>query len=81
MDFRRGMEGVMTCHSCESQEQREFPAEIAIHFPRLENIDKAHVLVSPKLLICPRCGAAEFAVPEAELRTLVNCAGDAGEGK
>ena len=45
--------------------------EIAIHFPGLEGPHNAIVRVFPKLLVCLDCGFTEFAIPEAELRQLV----------
>jgi len=68
----------MTCRSCGLQGLRKFPAEIAIHFPRLDDIAEPHVFLFPTLLVCPHCGAAEFTVPDAELRPLVK---DDGGGK
>jgi hypothetical protein len=60
----------MPCKSCGSDELGKFIAEIAIHFPGLKNIDKAHVWVFPDLLICLNCGTTEFVIPERELRLL-----------
>jgi hypothetical protein len=60
----------MPCKSCGSVNQSKFTAEIGIHFPGLKNIDKPVVWVFPELIVCLDCGAAEFAVPEAELRRL-----------
>ena len=60
----------MPCKSCGSVNQSKFTAEIGIHFPGLKNIDKPVVWVFPELIVCLDCGAAEFAVPEAELRQL-----------
>jgi len=65
----------MRCESCGSVSQREFTAEMGIHFPGLENIKKPVVWVSPKLAICLDCGTAEFVVPEDELGQLAR--GDA----
>jgi hypothetical protein len=58
------------CKSCETDNQSKFPADIAIHFPGLKNIDKPIVWVFPELLVCLNCGNAEFVVPERELRVL-----------
>jgi hypothetical protein len=69
----------MPCKSCGSVHQREFSAETSIHFPGLKNIDKPVVLVFPELVVCLDCGAAEFAVPEAELRLLAKGDADAAE--
>jgi hypothetical protein len=60
----------MSCKSCQSQNQREFNAEIAIHFPGLKCLDKPIVWVFPKLAVCLDCGFAQFAVPESETRLL-----------
>jgi hypothetical protein len=68
----------MSCKSCQSQNQREFNGEIAIHFPGLKGLDKPIVWVFPQLAVCLQCGFAEFAVPERELSVLVK--GAAVEG-
>jgi len=60
----------MSCKSCQSLNQHNLNGEIAIHFPRLNGLDKAIVWVFPKLLVCLDCGFTEFAIPEAELRRL-----------
>jgi len=59
------------CRSCQSANQGTFSGEIAIHFPGLEGLNKPIVWVFPKLLVCLNCGFTEFAVPEADLRILV----------
>jgi hypothetical protein len=61
----------MPCKSCLSEDGRTFNAEIAIHFPRPEDLKKPMVWVFPKLLVCLNCGFTEFAIPETELRRLV----------
>ena len=43
---------------------------MGIHFLGLKNIDEPVVWVFPEVVVCLDCGAAEFAVPEAELRQL-----------
>jgi len=48
---------------------------MALHAPGLKNIDEPVVWVFPELIVCLDCGAAEFAVPEAELQLLAK--GDA----
>ena len=60
----------MTCGVCGSGKQAEFNGEIAIHFPGLQGLDKPIVWVFPQLLVCLKCGAALFTVPEAELSIL-----------
>ncbi len=61
----------MACNSCRSDNQRQFGAEINIHFPGREALDKPAVLVFPKLLVCLRCGFTEFTIKETDLRRLV----------
>jgi hypothetical protein len=68
----------MSCKSCQSQNQREFNGETAIHFLGLRGLEKPIVWVFPKLLVCLDCGFAEFVVPGRELRVLVT--GTAVEG-
>jgi hypothetical protein len=60
----------VTCKSCGLEKQREFIAEIAIHFPGLSGLEKPIVRLSPKLIVCLNCGNAEFALSESQLRVL-----------
>jgi hypothetical protein len=60
----------MPCKSCGSGNQKKFSAEMGIHFPELNNIDKPVVWVFPRFVVCLDCGTAEIALPEAELRQL-----------
>jgi len=60
----------MFCKSCGSVNQSKFTGEICIHFSGLKNVDKPVVWIFPELIVCLDCGAAQFAVPEAELREL-----------
>jgi hypothetical protein len=60
------------CGHCSSGRQKEFPAEVAIHFGGLDGLDKPLVWVFPKLRVCLNCGATTLTVPERELRVLVN---------
>ena len=61
----------MTCRSCRSVNQAEFPAELLIHFGGRKNLDKPGVLVFPKLLVCLDCGFLQSTVPAPELASLV----------
>jgi hypothetical protein len=63
--------GRMSCKSCHFENQREFDGELAIHFPGLKGLDKPIVWLFPKIRVCFNCGFAEFVIPEAELRRLV----------
>jgi hypothetical protein len=60
----------MNCVSCGSSNQEEFLAKMAIHFPSLKNLDKPHVLIFPKTLVCLECGHSQFSIPENQLRLL-----------
>lgn len=62
----------MSCKSCTSEHQVEFGAEINIHIPGREGLDKPTVWVFPKLIVCMDCGFTEFAVPETELAGLAS---------
>ena len=68
----------MTCKLCRSDRQSKFVAEIGIHFPKLNGLEKPIVWVFPELLVCLHCGNAEFAIPESELRELAK--GNAATG-
>ena len=59
---------IAKCKFCGSGEQKTFTAEIAIRVP---NTNKPHVFVFPELFVCQRCGKAEFAIPEDQLRLLM----------
>ena len=63
----------MPCQSCSSENLSKFTAEIAIHLHGLKNLDKPHVYVFPELDVCLDCGAAQFAIQEAELGLLNEC--------
>jgi hypothetical protein len=58
---------IVKCEFCGSDEQKKFTAEIAIHVP---DIAKRRVFVFPQLLVCQRCGKAEFGIPKEQLRLL-----------
>ena len=60
----------MACKRCASDTQSAFNAEIAVHSPGVQGLDKPIVWVFPKLVVCLHCGLAEFTVPEGELRVL-----------
>jgi hypothetical protein len=51
----------MSCKSCKSERQSNLTAEVAIHFPGLNGLDKPIVSIFPKLLVCLNCGFTEFA--------------------
>ena len=60
----------MLCIACGSDKQAKFTAEIAVHIPGLNNLDKPHILLFPEISVCMNCGNAEFTVPEKQLRLL-----------
>lgn len=65
----------MPCQKCGSEQQREFGAEINVHFPGPEGRDRAAVLLFPKLLVCLECGFTEFVISENDLPHLAMHAG------
>lgn len=67
------------CKFCQSSNRRLFDAEIAIHFPGLDGLDKAAVLVFPTISVCLNCGVSEFAMPKEELQRLRT--GESVEGR
>jgi len=71
-------ERTVTCKACGSDQQGQFTAEIAIHFPSLKDLGKPLVWVFPKLFVCLKCGTAEFEIPEAQLRYLAKSEAAAG---
>ena len=58
----------MSCKRCQSGNQRNFGAEIAIHFPGFNSLTKPAVFAFPTLVICFDCGFSEFLLREAELQ-------------
>ena len=62
----------MVCKKCGSANHNEVNAEVYIHFPGRAGLNKAGVLVFPKMLLCLSCGLAGFTVPESELRCFVS---------
>jgi len=60
------------CPLCQSSKQREFPAEINVHFPGTEGLTKPSVWVFPRLTVCLDCGVAQFLIADAELDRLAD---------
>lgn len=58
---------LMACVSCGSENQTLFGAEMNIHFPGLEGLDKPGVLAFPHVKVCFSCGLALFVLPPREL--------------
>ena len=61
----------MSCPSCTSGTQVEFPAEILIHVPGLKNVDRPGVFVFPTILVCAHCGFAQFTIELPQLASLI----------
>jgi len=57
----------MACRACASENQSDFPTEIAIHLPGLRT---PHVFLFPQVVVCMGCGFTEFLIPETELLRL-----------
>jgi len=60
------------CRACGSNKRAEFPAEIAVHIPGPNHLNKPHLFVFPEILVCLNCGNAEFTVSESQLRALAD---------
>jgi hypothetical protein len=60
----------MACGACGSEKQREFSAEMIIHFPGREGLEKPAVPVLTKLMVCFTCGCTVFTIPDADIRLL-----------
>jgi len=60
----------MPCNSCGSDKLSEFIGEIAIHIPAPKNTAGPVVWVFREPVVCLDCGAAQFVVPEGELRMI-----------
>jgi hypothetical protein len=68
----------MSCWSCASENQTEFPSEIDVHQPGLKNVHTPPTIVFPKLLTCMKCGFTEFKMPEDALRLLGKSSAEEG---
>lgn len=60
----------MKCEHCGLDTQSRFTAEVAIHFPGLEGLNRPIVWVFPELFVCLNCGKADFVVSNNDLRKL-----------
>ena len=60
----------MVCTRCSSASLKPFTAEVAIHFPGWDGLEKPQVLVYPKLMVCLGCGFVEFMLPARQLQQL-----------
>lgn len=61
---------LMQCKQCLSETNEKFSAEVAIHFPGLEGLNKPIVWVFPSLVVCLKCGSAVFDIPKRALAVL-----------
>jgi len=57
----------MSCRSCHSEMQNEFPAEMNIHAHGRDGMDRPTVWAFPRVRICLECGFAEFQLKQDEL--------------
>jgi hypothetical protein len=57
-------------YQCTHSNQKQFPAEINVHFPGIEMIDKPTVWVFPQMGVCMECGLAQFVIAHRELAQL-----------
>ena len=60
----------MICKSCNSGNQKQFAAEINLHFRDFNDRDKPALLVFPEVSVCLDCGTSQFKIPDKELEEL-----------
>jgi len=59
------------CRSCGSVRKTQFLGEMCLHFQGgLEALKKPLVWVHPQVAVCLECGAAQFALPEEQLKLI-----------
>jgi hypothetical protein len=61
---------IMSCLSCNPENQAEFVAEVNIHLAGLQNLGNPGILLLPTLLVCLDCGSTQFTIPKNELARL-----------
>ena len=66
----------MACVSCQSLNTSVYPAELNIHHPGMEGLDRPTVWAFPRLLICLDCGFTNFTLPDDQLRELSDSRSD-----
>jgi hypothetical protein len=62
----------VTCKTCASENQRDFPAELTLCFDSLQSTlkNRAPVDISDRILVCLDCGFSELVVPQTALLLL-----------
>ena len=60
----------MSCKRCASDVVNEFSAELAIHFPGWEGLERPVVWAFPRLMVCLGCGLVEFELLPEQLEQL-----------
>lgn len=58
------------CRLCCSEHLGEFPAEMNIHFPGYEGLEKPTVWVFQRIVVCLDCGYTDLTIAEPELKAL-----------
>lgn len=61
----------MSCRRCASHALNEFSAEIAIHFPGWDGLERPAVWAFPRLMVCLDCGLVEFELLPEQLAQLI----------
>jgi hypothetical protein len=54
----------MSCSSCGSNYQKEFSAEMIIHFSGIKHLNQPGFWAFTKLIVCMNCGYSHFTVQE-----------------
>jgi len=60
----------VVCKSCGGANRNTLNAEIAIHVPGIENLDRPMLWIFPRISVCMNCGFSEFFVPKEKLQFL-----------
>ena len=60
----------MSCTRCSAHSVKPFNAEVAIHFPGWEGLEKPVVWAFPKAMICLGCGSVEFVLSATQVQQL-----------
>ena len=60
----------MPCMSCQSLNISVYPAELNIHHPGMEGLDKSTVWAFPLLSVCLHCGVTQFTLSRNQLHEL-----------
>ena len=61
---------LVVCKSCGATNQNSLSAEMAIHVPGIENLDRPTLWVFPRIVVCMNCGFSEFFISKDKLQSV-----------